>query len=210
LGLSLIRVCLWCALVGLGCAAGQSREANRVAPRAGPAIDPGEKALTPEVSDDAKGWPERSQLFITKSPEGELALRAWGSSGLTPFRQVLAVDSRATLYDAELELLWFGDAGARLWVLDLRELPASRSPVLIASHLPEHAKLSVMHGERYVEGPGQVGEEWMELVVHWQQQAWIDGGEGDGRLDGLDGQAWLERERPVRGVPAWTRFDAEG
>jgi hypothetical protein len=121
----------------------------------------------------------------------------------------LAHDVRATLHDVELELLWFTDLGGRLGVFDLRDLSKPRAQsVLIATHLPEHAKLSVWRAGKYVEGPGRVGEEWMELVLHWEVPPWIDGGEGEGRIDKLDGREWLDRERSRREVaaPAWRRF----
>jgi hypothetical protein len=84
--------------------------------------------------------------------------------------------------------------------------------VLIASHLPQHAKLSVARRGKHVEGPGRVSEEWMELVLHWEEEPWIDGGEGEGRLDQLDGATWLgrERQRPAREVPPWTQFEGDG
>jgi hypothetical protein len=213
LGLSLTRARLWCAAAALGCSAGAAQELNVVAPSASAVAKPEEPDSPRLPSDGAQGWPERSELFIAKKSGAQLTLRAFGAAGLTPFAHVLANDIRATLYDAELELLWFGDADARLWVIDLRDLgPGSPAPVLIASHLPQHAKLSVARAGRYVEGAGQVGEEWMELVLHWEQEPWIDGGEGEGRLDSLDGHAWLERERrrSSREVPAPTPFEAEG
>jgi hypothetical protein len=213
LGLSLTRARIWCAAAGLGCSAGAAREVQVVAPSASAAAPPEAPNAAPPPSEGAKGWPERSDLFIAKKSGGQLTLRAFGAAGLSPFVHVLANDIGATLYDAELELLWFGDGDARLWVIDLRELgPGSLAPVLIASQLPQHAKLSVARDGRYVEGAGQVGEEWMELVLHWERAPWIDGGEGEGRLDRLDGQAWLERERlrASREVPASTPFDGEG
>jgi len=213
LGLSLTRARVWCAAAGLGCSAGVAREVNVVAPSVSAAAQPDEPSSAPRPSEGAQGWPERSDLFIAKKSGGQLTLRAFGAAGLAPFVHVLASDIRATLYDAELELLWFGDAEARLWVIDLRELgPGSAAPVLIASQLPQHAKLSVAREGRYVEGTGQVGEEWMELVLHWEQEPWLDGGEGEGRLDHLEGQAWLGRERlrSPREVPAATAFEGEG
>lgn len=212
LGLSLTRAGVWCAALALGCSAGAAREVKVVAPRSS-AAKPGEPDSEVHPSDGAKDWPARSELFIAKKSGGQLTLRAFGAAGLTPFVQALASDIRATLYDAELELLWFGDGDRRLWVIDLRELgPRSKPPVLIASHLPQHAKLSVARDGRYVEGAGRVGEEWMELVLHWEAEPWIDGGEGEGRLDHLEGQAWLERERrrSSREVPAVTPFEGAG
>jgi hypothetical protein len=212
LGLSLIRAGVCCAAVCLGCSGG-AREVKVVSPAESAVLKADEADAAPRASGRAQVWPHRNDLFIAKKSGGELTLRAFGSSGLTPFAHVVASDIRATLYDAELELLWFSDGEARLWLVDLREVGSSSlEPVLIASHLPQHAKLSVERRGKSVEGPGQVGEESLELVVHWEREPWIDGGESEARIERLDGRRWLEREaqRRLREVPGWAQFDGEG
>jgi len=195
----------------LGCMARAPQDAA-TAPLAAnrpPAVAPA--PLTPA----ALGWPARGESVLAKADD-RLLWRAVGPTGLVSFEHVIASDVLELLYDAELELLWFSDMGGRLWVSDLRALaaspPTSAPPnVLIASDLPEHQKLSVWVGDRYVEGPGQLGEGSVELSLRWEDDTRFETDAGE-HLGRIEGRAWLERERhrATRPVPAVQQPDEAG
>jgi hypothetical protein len=161
------------------------------------------------------GWPARSESLLAQADD-RIVWRAFGPTGLSPFEHVIASDVLELLYDAELELLWFSDTGGRLWVHDLRTLAASSTAattpsVLVASELPEHQKLSVWVGDRYVEGPGQLGEGSIELSLRWDDDPRFETDAGE-HLGRIEGRAWLERERSraARVIPARQQPDEPG
>jgi hypothetical protein len=209
LGLPLIFSRAWCAACCLACTA--------VPPRTGPLVvsevsrTPATEAPSELTSAAATVLPHRSELFFARTLEGELVLRAFASTGLAPFNQLLARDVQHVLYNPELELFWYSDA-ARLWVIDTHNADASAwQPVLIASHLPQNDRLHVERDRLHYTGPGRIDDETLELELHWGAEPWIEGGEGGGRLENLDGKAWLARERarPPRSAPAAQFFLAE-
>jgi hypothetical protein len=190
-------------------------------PAAPPPPLPVPSALAPAaVAPGHAEWPALRESLLVNTRD-RLLWRAFGPAGLTAFEHVIASDVLELLYDAELELLWFSDEGGRLWVSDLRALAASSpgsashaslSPnVLIASDLPEHEKLSVWVGDRYVEGPGQLGEGSIELSLRWEDDPHFETDAGE-HLGRIEGRAWLERERarPTRPVPAVQQPDEPG
>jgi hypothetical protein len=125
---------------------------------------------------------------------------------------VVANDVQQVLYNPELSLFWFMNSG-RLWALDLKSVGNGvASPVLVASGLGQYPKLSVQRAGQHFTGPGQSQDDWQGLLLHWEVEPFITGGEAEGRIDGLDGRAWLagERSRPVRAEPAWAEFDVHG
>jgi hypothetical protein len=206
--MKLRRTCL--ALTCLGCSAAPGRDVKVVPANENTTIEASEP--TPPSPAASAGWPDRNELLIAYTLEHQLLLRSVDISGLTPFVHELARRVREDLYDAERELLWFTDQDDRLWVIDLRSIAANQLvPVPIARNLPQHSRLAVSQGEASVVGDGQLGDETMELVLHWESEPWIDGGEGGGRIDDLEGRAWLdlERSRTPRGTPAWVPIDIE-
>lgn len=199
---SIITTLALCA--GLGCAASP-------APKIPAPPSPSPSAPAPAAEATNAALPARADLLLVRS-ENRILLRAFAEPGLARFEQVLASDVLEQLYDPELELLWFSDMSGRLWVRDLRTLDApAPANVLIASDLPEHQKLSVWVGDRYVEGFGQLGEGSVELSLRWQEEPWFETDAGD-RLGQIDGKAWLasERARAARNVPAWAQPDEAG
>ncbi|HWO11793.1 MAG TPA: hypothetical protein VNN80_20010 [Polyangiaceae bacterium] len=195
------------AVLCLGCAAASTPEVK--APPAPASAVPAPEPALPKAA--SLSWPARARSLLARA-EDRLVLRAFGPSGLEPFEHVIARDVLEQLYDAELELLWFSDMGGRLWVGDLRALGAAAPPnVLIASDLPEHEKLSVWVGDRYVQGFGQLGEGSVELSLRWQESPWFETDAGE-RLGRINGGAWLERERqrPARALAAWQQPDEQG
>jgi hypothetical protein len=134
-------------------------------------------------------------LFFAATLEGDLLLKAFSSSGIAPFEQRLAGGVQHVLYNPELELFWYSDA-ERLWVIDTHNPDIGNwRPVLIASYLPQSDRLHIERGGLHYVGPGRISDETLELVLHWDAEPWIDGGEAAPRLEGLDGRDWLERER---------------
>jgi hypothetical protein len=159
----------------------------------------------------AAGSPARSELFLVRSGDMALELRAFGAHGIQPFVRVLAEHVTNVLSNPELELVWY-KVDDRLWVIDTRGLPdGPAEPVLIASGVPVVGDLSVERdGERFSE-PDDPGDA-EDLRLHWDDEAWLDGGQARRRFPARDGQAWLarERRRPLRAVPRLQRFEANG
>lgn len=163
---------------------------------------PATEVPSEEGRNPAAASPKRSQLFFAWTLEGELWLKAFSAGGVVPFEQRLARDVQHVLHNPELELIWYSDA-ERLWVIDTRSHDvADWQPVLIASHLPQGDRLHVERGGSHYVAPGRISDETLELVLHWDAEPWIEAGGDASRLDGLDGRAWLERERARPPRPA--------
>jgi hypothetical protein len=126
-------------------------------------------------------------------PDAELAV----IEGKHRMRKVPAQACKDLLAAARAALV----EGKALWVLDLRNVgPDSVDPVLIASHLPTFDKLHVYADAGAFEDSSQVGEDSSELWLQWTDQPSIrTGGEEPGRIDELDGRAWLDLCRGLRG-----------
>jgi hypothetical protein len=191
----------------MACATTTSRDVKVASSEAIP--DPRPETPEPTAASPSPAvWPDRSELFIAMTSERILELRAFGVAGLEPFTYVIANDIQQTLYNPELQLFWFHETD-RLWVIDLRTVGSGVvKPELIASHLPRIDKLYISRGGRTFQAPGQVGDESSEFWLHWDEHPYLEGGDSEARIDGLDGAAWLSRERarPARAAPAWAEF----
>jgi hypothetical protein len=156
-------------------------------------------------------WPQRSELFLVRTGEAELALRAPRADSVPPFEHVLARGVGNVLYNPELDLVWYNVEG-RLFVIDTRHLgPSTPEPVLIARDLPIVGGLRLERAGVHFTAPG-AGQDEDDLVLHWDEAPWIEAGEEEPRIENLDGQPWLAREqhRPVRRVSSLQGFDASG
>ena len=139
--------------------------------------------------------PYPSDGFIM-SVGGRIELRSMSA----PEATVLAEEaSGETVYDPALELIWYTHE-ERLFVIDLRE--TGSAPILIASAIPEGAKLEIARGgssvgtEDTCEGP--------TLTLRWNENPSVEAYDGDISETVIDGRSWLQEQtrRPARAIGA--------
>lgn len=182
MGRGQISLCVTLWLPCLSCGASATLETR--APQA---------QVAPKKPAQKKPYP--SDGFIV-SVGGRIELR----SVSTPEVTVLAEEaSGETVYDPELELIWYTHEG-RLFVVDLRE-PGS-APILIASAIPDVSKLQIDREERSVgtedtcEGPA--------LTLRWNASPSVEAYDGDISETVIDGRPWLQQQmaRSARAIGA--------
>lgn len=138
-----------------------------------------------------KAYP--SDAFIVRA-WGRIELRSMSEPGVTVLAEKA---SGETVYDPELELIWYTHAG-QLFVIDLRDVASA--PVLIASAIPDVSKLEIFRADSSVgtldtcEGP--------TLTLNWNESPSVEAYDGDISETRIDGRSWLQAQnaRPERSV----------